>query len=320
MRVSNMKVLFSNIGRRTYLIEYLNQLDNNHNDLEIFVSDTSLHTAGFWCYPGTKHFILSRVSDDEEYYKNVLLERCIKEKIDLIIPLMDFELLILAKYKELFKRSGITIVISDLKVIENCLNKKQNYQFCKQNQINMPKSFFDLDTFNNQYPVIKKRILSSASIGQKLVQNENELHDFKNGIDMLQKFIKGQEYGIDIFNDLNGNFVHACIKEKIEMRAGETDKCKVVYLDKLWKFSERLSGIFKHIGNMDVDIMIDENDNMYCIDFNPRFGGGYPFTHIAGFNYLGALLAMYNSDSYDIPKIGKSITGMKGISINYYED
>ena len=36
----------------------------------------------------------------------------------------------------------------------------------------------------------------------------------------------------------------------------------------------------------------DSKGKIYFIDFNPRFGGGYPITHLSGFNYLSALLNM----------------------------
>ena len=52
---------------------------------------------------------------------------------------------------------------------------------------------------------------------------------FKNGVDLLQKYIKGKEYGMDILNDLNGNYLHSFTREKLLMRNGETDKAKAVY-------------------------------------------------------------------------------------------
>ena len=33
---------------------------------------------------------------------------------------------------------------------------------------------------------------------------------------MLQKFIVGDEYGVDILNDFSGKFVHCCIKKKFQ--------------------------------------------------------------------------------------------------------
>ena len=56
---------------------------------------------------------------------------------------------------------------------------------------------------------------------------------------------------------------------------------------------------------------------IFIIDINPRFGGGYPFTHLSGHNYLKAIIAMYLGNDYELKKIGKNIKASKGIKINF---
>ena len=45
---------------------------------------------------------------------------------------------------------------------------------------------------------------------------------------MIQPKIKGQEYGLDIINDLQGRYQTTIVKEKAAMRSGETDSARVV--------------------------------------------------------------------------------------------
>lgn len=45
----------------------------------------------------------------------------------------------------------------------------------------------------------------------------------------------------------------------------------------------------KHVANMDTDIIIRENIP-YVLEMKARFGGGYPFSHIAGTDLLGAIV------------------------------
>ena len=60
----------------------------------------------------------------------------------------------------------------------------------------------------------------------KLNKNIIPVKEDKNFI--YQKFHNAQEYGVDILNDLNGNFLHFTVKKKIAMRAGDTDRAIIV--------------------------------------------------------------------------------------------
>ena len=76
------------------------------------------------------------------------------------------------------------------------------------------------------------------------------------------------------------------------MRFGETDIAKVINNKKIKELSKNLSKNLKHIGNLDCDIIYDNKKKIpYIIDINPRFGGGYPFTHLSGNNFLHNYLA-----------------------------
>jgi len=42
---------------------------------------------------------------------------------------------------------------------------------------------------------------------------------------------------------------------------------------------------------MDADFFVTENNDIFLLEMNPRFGGGYPFSHEAGANVPAALIA-----------------------------
>ena len=151
----------------------------------------------------------------------------------------------------------------------------------------------------------------------KLFRVKKKLSHLENKKILIQKFIKGTEYNLDILNDLSGKFVSCCIKKKILMRAGETDKCEVVHNKYIENFSKKISKSLMHIGNLDCDLIISKNKKIFLIDLNPRFGGGYPFTHLAGLNYLYSLVRMFKKKSFKIKPKPRCIVGMKGINISY---
>ena len=97
--------------------------------------------------------------------------------------------------------------------------------------------------------------------------------------------LNAQEYGLDVLNDLNGNFVTVIAKKKKAMRAGETDIAEIVPNIQFLEVGKKLSAGLKHVANLDVDCFVDDNGNLYILELNCRFGGQYPFSHIAGVDF-----------------------------------
>ena len=300
------------------MVQFALDLIKQGYPLKIFVNDTSINTAGFWVSDFVKYFITPKVEDDEQKYIDILLAQCLKHEINIIIPLMDFEIPVLALNKNLFLEKNIEVIVSDYETAMNCLDKKKNYAFCLSKNIDIPKTIFSKNVSNIEFPIILKRIQGSGSKGQKLINNKKEIVDFKPGRDLLQHYIEGKEFGMDILNDLNGNYLHSFTREKLLMRGGETDKARTDYSEKYIYLAKKISQIFQHIGNMDVDFIEDINGHIYFIDFNPRFGGGYPLTHISGFNYLKALLDIIIDKPVTFSNKKEKKTLMKGISIHSY--
>lgn len=101
---------------------------------------------------------------------------------------------------------------------------------------------------------------------------------------LFRSKIKGIEHGLDVFNDLEGNYIACVPKIKYSMRAGETDVAKTLNNKLLVRLARKLSSKTKHILNLDVDCFINGED-VFILEMNPRFGGQYPFSHVSGVNY-----------------------------------
>ena len=115
---------------------------------------------------------------------------------------------------------------------------------------------------------------------------------------LIQEFIVGDEYGLDIVNDLSGRYVTTFVKQKLGMRAGETDSAVTVASEPLQGLGEQLGRTLGHIGNLDCDVFLADG-GAWVIELNPRFGGGYPFSHVAGANLPAALLAWARGEAPD---------------------
>ena len=100
--ISLMKILFTSVGRRVELVQsFKNAAKELSIDLDVIGADMSKSApALFFC--DEKKIVPSITNPN---YIEQLIDICKKESVDCLIPTIDTELIILAKYKNIFSTS-----------------------------------------------------------------------------------------------------------------------------------------------------------------------------------------------------------------------
>ena len=310
-----MNILLVNPGRRDYIVNFFLSLKKKYN-LNIFLVDPDKNVPSFKVSTLTKNNVCPKVKNSKKFL-SFLNKYVLKNKIDVIFPISDRELKILSQKKKFFMKKGVNVIVSDLKIIENCQNKIKFSKYLKKFNILCPKIITKKNIKKN-LPVIKKEVNGSASKNQEVIFKSSQINKNYEKKFFFQKFLKYQEYNLDILNDLNGNYLHSCAKKKLFIRAGETDKAVMINNKVFENFAKKLSKVLKHIGVVDVDFFYNKK-KFYVLDINPRLGGGYPFTHLYGYDYIDKILFMIKNPNKKIffskKKKLSSIIFSKGISI-----
>ena len=306
-----MNLLLTSVGRRSYLVEYFkNALDHQG---KVFVANSTAASPAFLV--ADEAVVVPQIYDSE--YIPFLLDYCQKKDIQAIISLFDIDLPVLARHKEAFQLIGTEVLVSDFEFVDICNDKWKTYVYLKENGVPVPKTYLDLDCAKKdltdeklQYPVMVKPRWGMGSIAVYQADNEEEMlvlyNKTKNEIKksylkyesaqnieesvLIQQKITGQEYGMDVINDLKGNYVDTIVKKKVAMRSGETDCAITVDNLNIRSLGEQIARMSNHIANLDVDVMQSEEGTNYVIEMNARFGGGYPFSHLAGVNLPQAII------------------------------
>lgn len=299
-----MNILLTSAGRRTYMVEYFKKALDGIG--KVFASN-SIYTYTLEQADG---FVLTPNIYDDNYI-TFLIDYCKQKEISAILSLFDIDLPILARHKDSFLKEGIQLVVSDYEVTQLCNDKWLTYQFLLSLGIKQVPSFITIETAITaikkeeiSYPLYIKPRWGMGSIGIYKIENDNELDVLykklhrdifntylkyesatcKDTCILIQQTIKGQEYGIEILNDLEGNYVATYAKKKISMRSGETDIAITTDPTPFESICKKISKHLKHIGVLDVDCFLTAEGDVYILEMNCRFGGQYPFTHNAGVN------------------------------------
>jgi carbamoyl-phosphate synthase large subunit len=211
---------------------------------------------------------------------------------------------------------GVNVIVADKDKVDICNDKWKTYVFLKENGFDAPVTFLNLEDAREaiangkmNFPVMVKPRWGMGSLAVYEAENEEELEIFykksyrnimksylkyeavqdDKACVLIQEKISGQEYGMDVINDLDGNYRHAVVKMKYAMRSGETDCAVTVEREDIRDIGARLSRLLKHRGNLDVDILM-RGETPCVLEMNARFGGGYPFSHMAGVNLPQAIV------------------------------
>lgn len=314
-----MNILITSVGRRSYLVKYFKEVIGEKGS--VHVSNSNAYSPAF---EYADKFTVTPLIYDQQYM-TFLKEYCIKHNIQVILSLLDIDLPVLSNSKEEFDKIGVKILVTDIDVINICNDKWKTYQFYKDNNLDTPKTYLtkalSMNAISNgeiSFPLIIKPRWGMGSIAVYEVSTKKELdvlynkalYDINNSYlkyesqinlkecIIIQEKIIGQEYGLDIINNLDGEYKNTVVIKKYSMRSGETDCAETVYIHELKEIGKAISLKLHHILNMDVDVIFD-GEKSYILDMNARFGGCYPFCHVAGVNLPLAILKWLNGEEVE---------------------
>lgn len=299
-----MNILITSVGRRTRLIESFKKEFTGNN--KIVATDCNNYAPAL--YIADKYYIVPKINDPD--YITVIKRICVEQKITAIFSLIDQELSVLAKSTNEFKKLGITIIVSPLEVCNLWIDKYSAFKFCEENNLPCAKtylSFSDLkDALNKNeinFPVFIKPRKGSASLNIHKARNLEEagiIFKYSKEKMIIQEFLQGRELGVDFYVDLISRKVTSIfIKEKILMRAGETDKAKSINDVAVFKLVEEIVNKSELVGPVDMDIFEIQGE-YYISEINPRFGGGYPMAHECGINFPKLIINNLNGFSNEV--------------------
>ncbi len=313
----SQNILFTCAGRRNYLINYFKEaLKGNGN---VIAADQDVLAPAL-----VDADIAIKVPDiyDDTYIPK-LVELCKAQAVTAIITLNDLELPLLAAHKSLFEDIGVKVIVSNEQVIDIGFDKLKTFNFIKALGIPTPNTYTTLEDAKMaiaqgllKFPLVLKPRWGSASIGIEFPESMEELElsyklqkikvnktilgkvskkDIEHAI-LIQEKLDGKEFGLDIVNDFEGQYFGTFAREKLSMRSGETDKAMSVIDSRIEEMGKKIATALQHLGNMDCDAFL-VNGLYYLLELNPRFGGGYPFSHEAGVNLAAIYLEWLKGES-----------------------
>jgi len=309
------------------LYKCLKAADKN---LEILSCDVSPNTTG--AYLAEKSFVVPMGNNPK--YIDALLSLCVEQKVDIILPITDAELLPLAKKADDFKKKGIIVPISSYGSLQTATDKLFLFQFLEKNDLGNP-DYKLVNSWEEFLKAIKmlgfpkkaicfKPTIAWGSRGFRIIDPKINAYDiyinqkptnvytsleemkkiFKQARQfpeiLVMEYLPGDEYTVDVFMS-KGEALYVIPRKRIQTTSGITtegiveDNRKVIQLSK--KIMEKLRLDY----SVGVQFKYDDNGAPKVLEVNPRLQGTSVISFAAGVNlpYLTILQCL----NKQLPKV-----------------
>jgi carbamoyl-phosphate synthase large subunit len=284
----DIRLLFTCAGRRIELITaFVRAARALRLRPEIHVADTESQFAAA-CVANRAHLVPPAKSAD---YIPSLLGIARKHRIDLLVPLVDVELVKLARTREEFIGQSCVPLISSLRVVQTCRDKLLTFRFLTSQGIDTPATWTPAEVMRrrrHRFPYYLKPRKGSASQGNFVLRNQRDLEALVPRVPeaIIQEFVPGIEHTLDVYTGLDGKPRCVVPRERVEVRGGEVTKaCTAKHPGIMQTGARVVEALRDCLGLITIQLILTPEGLIRVIEVNPRFGGGAPLAIRAGADF-----------------------------------
>lgn len=236
--------------------------------VEVIGIDAALLSFGFHVL--AKGYVVPK--GDSPGFIQSILKIIDTERPDAIISGPESELLTLSKNKRDIEQRGALLLCPDYKYVSICADKMKTYEAFRTLNIPYPGLYIERKV---KFPCVVKPRIGRGSLGVYIARSEKELDFYVDMVKepIIQEFIKGREYSIDMLTDKNGDALSIVPRLRLDVESGISTKGVTVYDKEIITYCRKIAKHLKLFGPSCIQCIRDVK-GLKFIEVNARFGGG----------------------------------------------
>ena len=265
-------------------------------------------------YLASKGYIVPKASD--KGFISSILKLSKKEKISVIIPTVEEELIKFSENLQLFEKEGIAVVVSNINSLNASVDKSKTYTLFEKEKY-CPRLYSQSTV---KFPVVVKPTASRGGRGIFICEDSDELKVAlkKNGKNfnesLIMEYVDGIEYSVYGLSDKNG-FPLLTVPIKRIHAVSESKKAQTVDDKEVINTAKDIAIKLKLVGPWNVQLMRGKQ-GLKLIEVNPRFAGTTSLVVASGVNLPELSIKVFSGETIN----SKMLNFQKDIYMTRYNE
>jgi carbamoyl-phosphate synthase large subunit len=227
-------------------------------------------------------------------YMDAVLAICRTERVNLVIPTIDDELVLFGQARSRFDACGVHVAVSPPLTSGICNDKYRTSISLRAFGVAAAETFLP-DTLRGApaLPLFIKPRFGRGGVGAFPITTRRQFDFFLEyvGDPIIQEFLEGPEFTIDMLCDFDGRPLAIVPRERVVIRAGVIDRGRTVRDPALIDLAESVARALPFYGPVNIQCRV-VSGRPVVFEINPRFSGGIPLTIAAGADFPRMLLQL----------------------------
>jgi carbamoyl-phosphate synthase large subunit len=260
-------------------------------------------------YAADHHYAPPRIDDPQ--YVSVLRELCDRHGVRVVLPLTDLDLEVLAAARV---AGELPALVPDPEITRATFDKYETHLLLERLGLPSPPTVLPGEPAPG-FPVMVKPRRGSGARSIHRADDAAAAAFFVNYVKeptMIQRFMDGPEFSIDVLGNPEGRCVNAIPRTMIESRGGESIKGTVIADPELVSLGAQVSEALGVRGPATIQVFRDPEVGLGITDVNTRFGGAFPAPVYAarpGQTYPELIVRMAHGEPVE-PHVGEFRAGV----------
>jgi carbamoyl-phosphate synthase large subunit len=247
------------------------------------MADMDPLAAGLYLVPASRRLIIPR--GDDPSLVPVLFDACKARRVEALLPTVDAELAPLAAMRQRFQTAGIQLPISPVECLRICRDKQLLLEKVK-GIVPVPENEPLTDAVVarvKSFPRLAKPRAGAGSRGIARISSHDDLEALpKDGSYLLQEFLPGEEYSVDVYVARDGRVVGAVPRERMKIDSGIAVASRTINVPEVIDAAVKTAQTIGIRGTANVQFKRAADGAFKLLEVNPRFPGTLPLTVEAG--------------------------------------